>query len=66
MPNTNNNKKVHFAEYCCLSEIRSHKRMSEDEKSALWYSRDEIFMLRKNIDAIIKFKKCKFTILIYN
>ena len=59
--NKSSDKKVHFAPYCNLTEIKSHKNMSEEVKNMLWYHHTEICKFRKNIDDVIQFRKCELS-----
>ena len=40
-------KKVRFAKYALLSEIKSHRNMSKHDISNIWYRMDDLRMFKK-------------------
>merc|ERR1719458_1966255 len=55
--NMHNMKTVRFASFCTLSEIKSHKEMSKNQKDLLWYNNDDMHMFKQNIVSMILSKK---------
>jgi len=50
-------KCVRFAPFCSLSEIKSHKNMTKEEKHNIWYNNQNLRMFKKSIEYVIQAQK---------